>query len=223
MEEQAEYQLATSDIGKLQAMQAVTWERNALVFNTRLDQSTIDELAGGLTKFTEGYQLFFADLWKMLEVSGYEWTDYVPDGIAFNTANNWRRMVQRFPVDVRLSHHHLKASHYIEANHRKLSDDQALQLLDHADKHEWTVEMVREAVREAIGKPERQEKPKVTTCPHCDQYVIEGEEPCPWCMLSVSDNRIEDLRERLTAMSACYPDPDIGVLETMIHLALTEV
>ena len=218
----AEYQVTKSDIGKLQAMQAVTWERNALVFNTRLDQATIDELAGGLTKFTEGYQAYWGDFWRILEVSGYEWTDYVPGGIVFNTANNWRRMVQRFPVDVRLSHHHLKASHYIEMNHRKLTDEQAMQLAGHADTHEWTVEMVREAVREALGKPERQEKPKVIVCQHCDKPIVDIEdEPCPWCMLLVENKRVFDLQSVLTEIA--NPSGDLEWAAGLASRALKEV
>jgi len=200
-EQQAEYGVAKSDIGTLQTMSAVTWERNALVFNTGLVQQTIDQIAGGLTKFSEGYQLYFGDFWKMLEASGYEWADYVPD-IAYNTAVNWLRMAKRFPVRARLRHRHVKASHYIEANNKKLSDDQANELIDRADAYEWTVQMVREAVRVAIGKPERQEKPKVIVCQHCDKPIVEIEdEACPWCMLSVSDTRVEALRAVLTEIA----------------------
>lgn len=217
MEQQAEYQVAHSDIGKLEQMQAVTFERNALVFNTTLDQAMVDELGGGLTKFTGGYQVYWGDFWVALENAGYEWTDHIPEGLAFNTANNWRRMIQRFSVDVRLGHHHLQASHYIEANHKKLSDDQAIQLMNHADTHGWTVQMVREAVRGAIGKSVKQEKPKLITCQHCDKWIADIEdEGCPFCMFAVAETQINDLRDTLRAIR----DNDINDVGVALRFAV---
>jgi len=204
-EEQARYEVATSDIGKLEQMQAVTFRRNALVFNTTLDQTMVDELGGGLTKFSGGYQVYWGDFWDALEVAGYEWTDHIPEGLAFNTANNWRRVVKRFPVDVRLGHHHLQASHYIEANHKKLTDDQAIQLMDHADTYEWSVQMVREAVRVAIGKPVKIEKPKLITCQHCDHWIADADEACPYCVLTAI---LEDIKYGEQA-----PPPPAWVIE----------
>ena len=174
-EQQAEYGIQKSDIGELQAMSAVTWERNALVFN-RIDDRVIEQLSGGLIKFTDGYQAYWGDFWQMLELSGYEWTDYVPESVAYNTAQNWRRMVKRFPVDVRLSHQTLKASHYIEANSKKITDEQAIQLLEVADQDGWTVQMVREGVKAIIGKEPPEPKPKPVICPHCERWMIEGQE-----------------------------------------------
>lgn len=217
----AEYSLATPDIGELQAMSAVTWERSALVFNSRLTENVINQLSGGLQKFSDGYQTYWGDFWAMLELSGYEWTDYVPESIAFNTASNWRRLVKRFPVDVRLSHKNLKASHYIEANHKKLTDEQATQLLDYADEHAWTVEMLRAAVKETIGAPERQPKPKVIQCPHCDNYTVESEAGCPWCMLRVAETRIESLRAVLTELAS--PSGDEHWAAGLAQRALDEI
>jgi len=193
-EQQAEYSVTKSDIGELQAMSAVTWERNALVFNSRLSQQTIDMLAGGLSKFSEGYQLFWGDFWQMLELSGYEWTDYVPESLAYNTAMNWRRMVKRFPVAVRLSHEKLKASHYIEANSKKITDEQAIQLLDHADKEGWTVQMVREAVKATIGKEPPLPKPRAVVCVHCERWMVEGQE-CWGCAYDRLFEELEAQRE----------------------------
>ena len=214
----AAYQVTTSDIGKLEQMQAVTWHRSALVFNTALDQTLIDELGGGLTKFSGGYQLYWGDFWDALENAGYEWTDCIPEGMALNTANNWRRVVKRFPVDVRLGHHHLQASHYIEANHKELSNDQAIQLMDHADAHEWTVQMVREAVREAIGKPVKIEKPKLITCAHCDQWIADIEdEVCPYCALDVAT---KEFREILQEIRDCDIDDPGEALRFVVDVAV---
>jgi len=221
-EQQAEYGIQKSDIGELQAMSAVTWERNALVFN-RIDDRVIEQLSGGLIKFTDGYQAYWGDFWNILELSGYEWTDHVPESIAFNTANNWRRLVKRFPVDIRLSHQNLKVSHYIEANNKKLSDEQAIQLLDHADDLAWTVEMLRAPVKETIGAPEKQPKPKVVECPHCNRYTvyIDPDSGCPWCMLDVADKRIEDMRAVLTEFA--NPSGDLEWVSGLAARALDEI
>lgn len=221
MEEQAEYGVAVSDIGELQTMSAVTRKRNALVFNSRLTENVANRLFEGLSAVVEGYQVYFGDFWTMLELSGYEWTDYVPERVAFNTANNWRRLVKRFPVDVRLSHDNLYPSHYIEANHRKLTDDQALQLLDYANEHKWTVEMLRAAVKEAIGAPEREPKPKVIKCPHCDEWTVETEKGCPHCMLQVGEKRIEDLRAVLTELA--NPSGDLDWATALAQKALDTI
>ena len=213
----AAYHVVKSDVG-ISMTGPFEWRNNALSFKRQLSHTETEKFVKGLTEFATGHQLMFCDLWHEVDRSGGDWTQYAPGWIAKNTAMNWFRVGDRFPVDYRRKKDNLDVSHYIEANHKELSNDQAIQLMDHADAHEWTVQMVREAVREAIGKPVKIEKPKLITCAHCDQWIADIEdEVCPYCALDVAT---KEFREILQEIRDCDIDDPGEALRFVVDVAV---
>ena len=166
----------------------------------------------GLEDFRTGHQLMYADLWNFLDVLGVDWTQYVPERVAKNTALNWFGIPKRFSVDYRRTKNHVTVSHYIAASGKKLTDEQAIQLIDYADDNKWTVEKVELAVKEALGIQEKVKKPKVIQCPHCDNWIAETDKGCSWCILRTTLKSIRDSDEN-----------DLGVYSSWVRDVCDEV
>ena len=219
-EEQAEYGVARPDVGVM-ISGPMTWAKNALTFQRSLSHEEVDQFVKGLEDFRTGHQLMYADLWNFLDVLGVDWTQYVPERVAKNTALNWFGIPKRFSVDYRRTKNHVTVSHYIAASGKKLTDEQAIQLIDYADDNKWTVEKVELAVKEALGIQEKALKPKVIQCAHCDNWIAETDKGCPWCMYAVAEKRIESFQAVLTELA--NPSGDLEWAVELASKALAEV
>ena len=219
--EKKEYGVTVPDVGVM-ILGPMVWKGNALTFKRRLTHDEVAQFVEGLEDFRTGHQLMYADLWNDLDSSSIDWTQYIPERIAKNTAMNWFNLPKRFSVDYRRTKNHVTVSHYIAASGKKLTDEQAIQLIDYADDNKWTVEKVELAVKEALGIQEKEKKPKVIRCAHCDNWITDIEDlGCPWCMLSVAEKRIESFQAVLTEIA--NPSGDLDWAVSLATRTLAEV
>ena len=212
------YEVARPDTGELMIVPNVTFRRNALIFHKRLDDSTVEQLSGGLNKFKNGYQWYYSDMWRQLALDGYEWTDYVPGSIDLGTAQTWRKVGDKFLPDDRV-YDKLLFSHY--AATRSLPDTEAHKILEAANEGEWTEKAVREAVKLLLGNPPKVPKPKVIQCAHCDNWIMETDKGCPECRNAVAEKRIKRFQAALTELA--NPSGDLEWAVELATRALEEV
>lgn len=199
-EEQTERGMEVRPDVELMVIPDVEWLDNALIFHKKLDDQRREQLFGGLNKFKGGYQWFYADAWREVEIEGGEWTDWIPDSIELGTAQTWRKVGDMFLPPTR-QFSQLLFSHY--AATRSLEFKDAHKILEAANENGWPEKAVREAVDIVSGKPEKQKKPKLIQHPPCGNWIADlGEDglPCPWCQLKVSLKADEALRTALEAI-----------------------
>ena len=219
--ETGEYQVAAQpDVGVM-ILGPMVWKGNALTFKRQLTHDEVEQFVEGLEDFRTGHQLMYADLWNDLDSSGIDWTQYIPERIAKNTAMNWFNLPKRFAVDYRRTKNHVTVSHYIAASGKKLTDEQAVQLIDYADDNKWTVEKVELAVKEALGIQEKVPKPKVIQCAHCDNWIAKTDKGCGWCFYTIAQQRIESFQAILTELA--NPSGDLEWAVELASRALAEV
>jgi len=215
---EGKYQVAVRPDVEIMVIPNVEWRRNALIFYKRLDDQTIEQLSGGLNKFKEGYQWYYADLWRQLALDGYEWTDYVPGSIDLGTAQTWYKIGSKFLPDDRV-YDKLLFSHY--AATRSLPDVEAHKILEAANEGEWTEKAIREAVKLLLGNPPKVPKPKIIQCAHCDNWIAETDKGCGWCFYTIAQQRIESFQAVLTELA--NPSGDLEWAVELANRALAEV
>ena len=215
METAAEYRVAKSDIEML----PLSPNGMGLMVPSDIGYSKAQAVADHLMVTGDLSKWYLGDLFNAVE--NKEFYSQLLDATkkSSHTINNYKRVAEnirpngRWP-NVSWSHHERVA---------KLHPDDQEKYLRDTSEGNWSVSRLDEELKNAglIETKEREKKPKVTSCPHCDQYVIEGEEPCPWCMLQVSDKRIEDLQAVLTEIA--NPSGDLEWAAELASRALKEV
>ncbi len=220
-EDQAPYEVVPHDIGELEDLPTLDFKDNSLCFYGDLTEELIDKIKNGLKKFTEGHQFYWGDFWIRLENDGIDFTQYIPDSVPEGTAGNWYMVCKRFsPEDRTYDHKIIKFSHYAAARTLELELHEAHRILKAAEEGQWPHNAVSKAVRISLGKPERQLKPKIIFCKHCDKPFADIEEGCPWCAGGVLQGRVDELRDGFTELSALFPNPDPNVMQAIIGRAL---